>query len=1015
MEIRILGPVEVWDSGEPRPLGGTKQRAVLAMLALHANQVVSSDHLIDGLWADQASERSANSVQVYVSRLRKILGSDHPDPGGTAALSLQRRNPGYLLRVDGDRLDLARFNRLARDGVAELDRSPRLAAATLRLALDLWRGPALAEFRSQPFAQAEITGLQEQHLAALGARIDADLMLGRHAELLAELETLSSAHPLHERFQHQLILALYRTGRQADALDAYRRLRRTLAVELGIEPSRSLHDLEEAVLNHDPRLDWQAPTIPEPAIDAAPNSVVGPPAPVGPNDRTFPEVWNLPARNPRFTGRTPILDEMRRRLRGNESALVVQALHGLGGIGKTQLALEFAHRFAGDYRLIWWIDAERPVLIPEQIGQLASALGIRVPGSMGDTVRSVLTALAARTDWLLIFDNAERAEAVASYRPLGAGHILVTSRRPGWGALGGRLPVDVLERSETVALLQDRLDSIGPGLAGELAAELGDLPLAVAQAAAYIEQSGMTPEDYLRQFSTRRSALLARGDVLDYQGRVDTTWLLSLDRLAARCPQALTLMRLSAFLAAEPIPLTLLTGRPGVFGGSNSTEDAEKLSDAVGEAVGFSLVRRFPDAFQVHRLVQAVIRKTMTPELYKATSATVADLLVAANPKVPNDPTHWAAYARLTPHVLAFGAEADNRPDTRHLVIEIVTYLNLNADNNASRRLGEDFLARWTHKFGPDHPDALILASHLMLPMIWMGDVKDARSLSERLLPRARLSLGEGHPATLRMAGFLVMTLVWLGQSESARTLAYDTMAKARRSLSMDDPDMLRLSTYVSLALAWVGDSAARTIARETLEHSRAVLGPNHPTTLFAAVDLAFGLLETGDTVEIRSLGADTLQRSTQTLGPRHLLTLGAAAVLAQAMAWDGDVDAALRLGREYLDHTRYHLGPDHLITLTAATALASAHAASDRADAEPLGPEVLVGPHTALGPDHPISLITAAAVCRSMARRADGDPAGSVANPLAVDTLARAQRRLGDAHPLTIGLRRALAPHVVR
>ncbi len=124
MEIRILGPVEVWDSGEPRPLGGTKQRAVLAMLALHANQVVSSDHLIDGLWADQASERSANSVQVYVSRLRKILGSDHPDPGGTAALSLQRRNPGYLLRVDGDRLDLARFNRLARDGVAELDRSP---------------------------------------------------------------------------------------------------------------------------------------------------------------------------------------------------------------------------------------------------------------------------------------------------------------------------------------------------------------------------------------------------------------------------------------------------------------------------------------------------------------------------------------------------------------------------------------------------------------------------------------------------------------------------------------------------------------------------------------------------------------------------------------------------------------------------------------------------------------------------------------------------------------------------
>jgi hypothetical protein len=232
----------------------------------------------------------------------------------------------------------------------------------------------------------------------------------------------------------------------------------------------------------------------------------------------------------------------------------------------------------------------------------------------------------------------------------------------------------------------------------------------------------------------------------------------------------------------------------------------------------------------------------------------------------------------------------------------------------------------------------------------------------------------------------------------------------------MSDPDMLRLGTYLSLALAWVGDSAARPIAREILEHSRTVLGPNHPTTLFAAVDLAFGLIETGDSIEIRALGEDTLRRSTQTLGKRHLLTMGAAALLAQALAWQGETDAALRLGREYLDHTKYHLGQDHLITLTASAALASAHAESAESGDEPLGPAALIGPHTALGPDHPISLITAAAVCRSAARRGGrhdpADTADAADLPdLATDTLTRARRRLGESHPVTVELRRILAP----
>lgn len=1002
MEIRILGPLEVWDSGEPLQLGGTKQRAVLAMLALNANHVVPYDRLVDGLWGTRASERASNAVQVYVSRLRKILGPDGSVVERRRDVVLQRRNPGYLLQVDPDCLDLGRFEKLARAGTDAVARSPRSASATLREALDLWRGTALAEFSGHPFAAADIARLEEEHLAALRARVDADLMLGRHSELLAELEVLAAAHPLHEQLHHQLILSLYRAGRQADALDVYRRLRRTLSDELGVDPGRSLQELEEAILNHDLRLDWHPPIVTgDRRTPAAPSQQVTA-APGEPQAlRSPPEVWNLPARNPHFTGRAGMLDEVHRRLGSGENALVVQALYGLGGVGKTQLALEYAHRFAADYGVIWWLDAEQPVLIPEQFGQLARALDLPTRGSVTDSVQQVKAELARRSDWLLIFDNAERVEDVAQYRSPGSGHILVTSRFPGWGALGGRLPVDVLERAETVTLLRARVPSVTLELADELASELGDLPLAVAQAVAYMEQSAITPDDYLRQFSTRRSALIARGDVLDYQGRVDTAWVLSLERLSTVSPASLPLMRMSAFLAPEPIPFSIFTSRPGVLGEFDSDVDTEDLvGDAVGEAVRFSLVRRLADGFQVHRLVQAVIRKRLTPGERETVSASVADLLAASHPGAPNDPANWPAYARLVPHVLAVGAICDDRADTRRLVIDTVTYLNLNSDNTASRRIAAVFLTRWQRVLGPDHPETLMLASHLMLAMIWMGDAKEARSLGQDTLPRARRTLGSDHPGTLRVACYLVMALVWLGDSDDGRALAHDTLAKARRTLEMGDPDMLRLGTYLALALAWVGDGAARPLAHEILDQARVVLGPNHPTTLFATVDLAFGLLETGDSAQIRALGEDTLLRSGETLGPRHLLTLGSAALLAQALTWDGEVDRAMELGREFLDTTKYHLGPDHLISLTAFAALASAQAGSADGNLHPLGPDALVGTHAALGPDHPISLITAAAVVRGMAQRHD-----ERVTELAADTRERAKRVLGSNHPVTVGL----------
>ena len=242
MEFRLLGPLEVAEHDRSLVLGGIKPRSLLALLLLHANQVLSADRLIDELWGDEPPATAAKSIQVHVSKLRKVLGDGR----------LTTRDPGYVLNVDPEELDLARFERLL---VEARGAGPETRAEKLRQALTLWRGPPLADLAYQPFAQTEIARLEELRLAALEQRIEADLATGRHTELVSELEALAAEHPLRERLRYQLMLALYRSARQAEALEAYRAARRELSDQLGLEPGEELRQLEQAILRHDPALD----------------------------------------------------------------------------------------------------------------------------------------------------------------------------------------------------------------------------------------------------------------------------------------------------------------------------------------------------------------------------------------------------------------------------------------------------------------------------------------------------------------------------------------------------------------------------------------------------------------------------------------------------------------------------------------------------------------------------------------------------------------------------------------
>jgi DNA-binding SARP family transcriptional activator/tetratricopeptide (TPR) repeat protein len=246
MEFRILGPLEAIEDGCGLDLGAQKHRALLAVLVLDANRVVSTDRLIDALWEDEPPETAQKALQVYVSQLRKIVGRER----------LERRAPGYVLHVDTDELDLERFARLRADG-------------RLRDALALWRGPPLAEFAPLRFAETERARLEELRLACLEDRIEEDLASGRAPELVVELETLVRVHPLRESLRRQLMLALYRAGRQAEALEVYQDARRRLVEELGIEPGHALRDLHQAILQQDPTLDGapQRASVPPPPVE----------------------------------------------------------------------------------------------------------------------------------------------------------------------------------------------------------------------------------------------------------------------------------------------------------------------------------------------------------------------------------------------------------------------------------------------------------------------------------------------------------------------------------------------------------------------------------------------------------------------------------------------------------------------------------------------------------------------------------------------------------------------------
>ncbi|MET8998592.1 tetratricopeptide repeat protein [Amycolatopsis sp. NPDC004169] len=475
IELRVLGPFEV-DAGDgPLDAGGPRLRAMLALLAAHAGRPVSVSLFVSELWGPEPPPDAERTVRTYVSRLRRALPA--------AAGLIGTRAPGYVL-LEPDTVDAVRFRKLARDGRAALTGGAALLARErLTAALDLWRGRAYDEFDGIAALELERTRLVRERLDAVQDRVDADLSAGAGGELVAELTDLTAAHAGHERLWGQLMTALYRAGRQADALDAFRRARHELVEHAGVEPSAELTAIQHRILAHDPRLQ-AAPTGPVP-VATRPAQL--PPAVGG------------------FAGRAPELAALDAAAAGIDGEVVVLAICGTAGVGKTALAVRWAHRVAARfpdgqlYVNLQGFDPGGVLAAGEALRGVLTAFGVsadRQPDTLQAQV-ALYRSLTAGKRVLVVLDNARDAAHVRPLLPAGPGCAVVVTSRDDLAGLvardgARRIALDVLAPGEAVALLRrlvgDRIAA--PAELADLAVQCARLPLALRVAAELVARRG---------------------------------------------------------------------------------------------------------------------------------------------------------------------------------------------------------------------------------------------------------------------------------------------------------------------------------------------------------------------------------------------------------------------------------------------------------------------------------------------------------------------------------------------
>ena len=776
-----------------------------------------------------------------------------------------------------------------------------------------------------------------------------------------------------------------------------------------------------------------------------------PPLPVAPS------VWgNVPQRLKNFTGRADVLARLRETVSSRVTVVMPHALQGMGGVGKTALAIEYAHRYRGEYDLVWWIAADQTTLARASLAALARRLDL--PSAVGKSVEgaadAALEALRLGNPygrWLLVFDNADQPDELKDIIPQGPGDVLITSRNPRWQVAATKLVVDVFARNESIEFLKKRIPGgISDSEANALAEELGDLPLALEQAGACQAETGMAVTTYRQLLKDEVGKILGVGKPLEYPLSMTAAWRVSVAQLGERLPSAVALLRTCAFFGPEAIPLEVFQhgAQATDIQVSELTADPIQLAQAVGELARFALVRIDHRAIIVHRLVQALLREALNETERERYRHDVHVILAASSPKDPDNSAVWPRYEELVAHVTSRTTDLPSCKITavRGFALEVVRYLYRSGDFGSSYALAERLIKQWTQDSGPEIDVVINARRHLGDSLREMGRYAEAYTADSETLALSRQVLGERDPLTLALRNSLGADLRAHGdfaeagkRDKESLTLHSDVFGpsspqtlRVMNNLATDyglnsDYDkacaqhqrtyLLRRDAITSVSASeilssWSGlarslrlcgnYSAARDVGTEAWDYGQEMLNADHYLTLRAAIDLSIALrLLATSHHDALSLAAETHARCNALFGPGNPDTLAAATSLTNIQRTMGRIDDALALADSTVARYPHVYGPDHPYSHGCSGNLAlMRRVAGDSASARSLNEAALAGLEARLGRDHHYSLTAAMNLASDLYTL--GDTARAL--ELSRDTLTRMRKLLGDNHPVTLG-----------
>jgi DNA-binding SARP family transcriptional activator len=961
MQWRALGPVEAVVAGQPADLGPPRQRALFGLLLSRVDRPVAVNTVIEELWSGDPPPAAMASVRAYVSNLRRVLEPDRPPRAPATVLCTQA--PGYLLNSRGVDFDVHRFTEHAAAGRAALaSGNSTRAVAEFEAALELWRGEPYADVGDTPWAAPEVARLEELRLSVVEAWCQAQLQLGEHHSAVAELEMHVRANPLREHACELLALALYRAGRQAEALGVLRGTRTRLVEELGIDPGAVLQRLEHDILTHAPGLDWHPPTSPSsgsaaalptppppaaiPAGTTAPGlPVMATPAAVNFTLRTAQRVVSTHVQGlSQVLGRQAELAALRAAFTdpARPQQPVVKVLTGLGGVGKTSLARAYAQHYQMHYGLVWWVRAEDPEAVPGEFRALLDLLAPEYAAHAHDPVQAVHAVLANRTGtWLLVIDNIAGPEALRGLLPAaGTGDVLVTSRAATWPDRQLMLPVQPLASPDAVRLVTTLSGDTDAHSAAILGDELGGLPLALAQAACYVAHSALDLAGYLTLYRSRRAELHQQGHAPDYPATVATTWQLAFDQLS---PRAQALLNVLAWYAPDTIPLDrLLTcdmRRLTFREPANSLlmpllADALHRHQAITELISYSLLTRVGPggSVTVHRLVQAVTADRLTADgNHEIWIDTAAALLDAACPpwvgsqsritSLPDMRTMQTLHTHVRTLIEHLGSDQPISLSLRHTLIE---WAGLTGDSPRARGLGAALVADCERVLGPNDPATAIARSSLARWTGKAGDAVEAREQAAVVVETMVRVLGPDDRHTLLARINLARWTGEAGNAAQARELAVAAVEDTERVLGPDDRNTLVARATLAHWTGVAGDPlSAWKLATAVVEDAQRVLGDDDRYTLITRSDLVRWTGEAGDVTGARELAITLVQDHERVLGPDHRYTVLARANVARWTGETGNIPEARELATAVLaDLTRLY-GAGHHHTLLVRNRLA--------------------------------------------------------------------------------------------